>query len=323
MRWVAIAGLVVAIGWATLALAIDGPGWLAAVPYLAVSIALLVWRRWTTTTRLACVALFAAVLVWWLAIAPSNDRPWLEDVARVATARIDGNRIVFRNVRNFAWQSETTYVPAWEERAYDLDTLVGVDVGICDWGAAGIIHTIVSWEFAGGQFICVSIETRKEKGEGYSAVRGLFRQFELIYVVGDERDIIGVRVAHRNERVRLYRLQVQPEEARDLLLSYVRELNHLASEPRWYNALTASCTVSIRMNALAGGAQTPWDWRFLVNSHVDEVMLERGRIHSALPLDQLRAACDVTDRARAALDQPDFSTRIRAGVPGYGPGAPR
>ncbi len=317
LRAVLALAVALACGWAALALAIDGAGtWLAAL-FLAASGVLLFLRKRRGAARIAWCVLFAAVIVWWLSIEPSNDRDWQEDVARVATARIDGDLITFTNVRNFAWQSETSGVPAWEERTYDLRELIGFDVFMCDWGAKGICHTITSWEFAGGKYLAISIETRKERTEGYSAVRGMFRQFELIYTVADERDLIGVRVQYRGERVRLYRMNADRAHAEELLLAYAHEINRLAREPTWYNAAMSNCTTSIRMNATAAGGSVPWDHRILINGGLDEMFQERGRLSfpAGTPIDEIRRRCDVTERARVALGATDFADRIRVGLP--------
>jgi hypothetical protein len=315
LRAVAIFAVLIACGWAALALSIDGPGTVFAVVFLIASAFLLFVRKRRRLARAGWLAIFLAILVWWFSIEPSNDREWQPDVARAPAARVEGDRLTIANVRNFRWTSETAGVPAWEDRTYDLSKIVGVDLYMCDWGAKGIVHTITSFEFADGPPLAISIETRKESTEGYSAVRGLFRQFELIYVVADERDLVGVRVKYRGERVRLYRLNIDRERARDFLLAYVRQIDRLSHEPTWYNAATSNCTTLIRMNAMAAGGAVPWDWRFLANGHLDEVFYERGRIDTSMPFDEMRRRSDVTDEALASLDSPDFSERIRVGLP--------
>jgi Domain of unknown function (DUF4105) len=111
---------------------------------------------------------FAAVLAWWLTLAPSNDRDWQPDVARLPTATIDGSLLTVHNVRDFSYRGEQTFTESWETRTYDLDTLVGFDMFIAFWGPTLYGHTIASWEFSDGRYLAVSIETRKEKGEEYS-----------------------------------------------------------------------------------------------------------------------------------------------------------
>jgi hypothetical protein len=304
-----------AIGWASLALAIDGPGRALAGAYALVSVALLAFVRPRGWARLGCALLFALVLGWWLSLAPSNDRRWLPDVSRLARIRRAGERLVVENLRAFEYRSEQDVTPRWEERSFELSRVAGVDLFVCDWGAPMIVHTILSWEFEGGEHLAISIETRKEEGETYSAVRGFFRQFELYYAVGDERDLIGVRTAVRGERVRLYRLAVPPDQARALLLSYARRIEGLSADPAWYNAVTHNCTTSIRLQAVDLGIERPWNWRILVNGYGEELLYLRGMLDTSLPFDELRARSDVTEVSRAAASSPAFSERIRRALP--------
>ena len=52
----------------------------------------------------------------------------------------------------------------------------------------------MSFGFAGGDHIAVSVETRPEKGEAYSAIGGFFKQFEVIYILAEERDVLQLEV---------------------------------------------------------------------------------------------------------------------------------
>jgi hypothetical protein len=258
---------------------------------------------------------FVVVLAWWLSMPPSNTRDWQPDVARLPSAVIEGNRVTIRNVRNFAYPSPTAMVERWETRTYDLDTIVGFDMFLSTWGAPGIAHTISSWEFSDGQHLAISIETRKEKGEEYSALLGFFRQFELYYVVADERDVIGVRAGPRKEDLHLYRLRGSPAFARALLLDYLGEVNQLDRAPRWYNALTHNCTTQIRHHVEQIAPGNPFDWRILANGYLDRLGYERGQINTSMPFEEVRRRSDVTARARAAGDRGDFSAIIREGLP--------
>jgi len=301
--------------WGGLALAIDGPGKLAGGVFVLGCVALLALVRPLRRGWIASVVLFAGVLGWWLTLAPSNDRSWLPQVSRLPTMEVRGDRLIVRDLRNFDYRSRSDFTPRWEERGYDLAEVVGVDLAVCDWGASLIVHTFLSWEFEGGRHLAVSIETRKEQGEGYSALRGFFRQFELYYAVADERDLIGVRTVVRGERVRLYRLGAPREQARQLLETYAAQTRRLAEEPAWYNALDHNCTTSIRLHAVHLGIERPWDWRILVNGRGEELLYARGMIDTSLPFEQLRDRSDVTEAARAAYDLPGFSQRIRADLP--------
>jgi hypothetical protein len=323
MRWIVarIVLLLLAlplVAWGGLALWFDGPasrplaGILAAV-LVAVTLVgpLVAGRRGLVTAAVAWVVLFA----WWFSIPPRADRDWIPDVAAVPSAEIVGDLLTVRNVRNFLYRSETDYTPQWEERTYDLGQVTGLDIFFSFWGSPLIAHTIMSWDFADGQHLAVSIETRKERGEEYSAVKGFFRQYELYYVVADERDVIGVRASHRGEEVYLYRLAAPPDEARRLLLGYMDSVNKLAARPAWYNAFSHNCTTSIRLNILQAGMTNPWDYRILVNGRAPEMLYERRSINHDLPFAEVRARSDVTARAKAADGDPAFSARIRNGLP--------
>ncbi len=258
--------------------------------------------------------LFAVVLLWWFSIPPSNDREWVPDVARTPYAIFDANTpdlVTIHNIRNFDYRSEFDYDEQWDTRSYDLSKIEGVDFYLVYWGSPMIAHTIVSWDFGDGRFLAVSIETRKEVGEEYSAILGFFRQFELYYVVADERDVVRLRSNYRGELVRRFRLTTPPEIAREVLLDYIATINRLHEEPHWYNAMTQNCTTTIRYHIKAVAPDNPFDIRILINGNLDELGYERGTIASDLPFEVLRERADITERAQAADDDPQFSLRIR------------
>ena len=220
---IVIAGIILALFlvWAALALYFDGARWALAVFVLIAAVCFAV--AGSAPRRLVVgYALCAAVLFWWRAIEPGNDREWQADVARLPSAILDGSSLRISNMRNFRY-SEDGATEAWVEGEYDLDEIVGVDVFLSHWGSDKIAHTITSWEFADGRHLAISIETRKEVGEGYSAVRGFFRQFEIYYVVSFEEDLVRLRTDQRKEDVYLYRLNYTQEVARALLLALPAE----------------------------------------------------------------------------------------------------
>jgi hypothetical protein len=308
--------------WGAAALWFDGPAsrplaGLLAAAFLAASLAILIWVRPFRRALADFALLFALVLLWWICIPPRQDRDWDPAVARPASARIEGDRVTISNVRNFAYRgSDQDFEARWEERSYDLSKLRGADLFLSYWGSPWIAHTIMSWDFGDDGHLAISIETRKEKGEAYSAVRGFFRQFELYYVVADERDLIGVRTGPRAEETYLYRLRIPTEFARAVLLRYLAEINRLALRPRWYNAFTHNCTTAIRYHIREVSQGNPWSWRILVNGKLDEMIYERGTIDTSLPFAELRARSFISEKAKAAAGSADFSERIRAGLPG-------
>jgi Domain of unknown function (DUF4105) len=271
------------------------------------------WRK-LGTTFLGC----ALVLAWWLTLKPSNTRAWQPDVAQEPWAEVKGDEVTLHNVRNCDYRTETDYTPRWETRTVRLSQLTGIDLAINYWGSPWMAHPIASFQFANAPPLCFSIETRKEIGESYSAIGGFFRQFELIYVAADERDVIRVRTNFRNsEDVYLYRTTAPPEKARERFMDYIAALNELHAHPRWYNAATTNCTTSIRTQQ-AATQRAPWDWRILLNGKGDELMFERGALATGgLPFAELKTRALINSAAKAADATPDFSRIIRTGLPGF------
>ena len=269
----------------------------------------------------ATAAGFVLVLLWWLSLAPSNNRDWRPDVAVPPYADINGNQITIHGIRNCDYRTETEYDVHHYDRTFNLDGLQTADLYIVTWGSPDIAHTMISFGFTNGEFVCFSIETRNEKGETYSALRGFFRQYELTYIIADERDVVRLRTNYRkDEEACLYRLQVTPEQAQKLFLDYLRRANELHDHPAWYNALTDNCTVAIRTQRDRTD-RAPWDWRMLINGHLDEMLYERGTIVTNLPLAELKKISNINARARVAGAAADFSQAIRKGLPGFD-GAP-
>jgi hypothetical protein len=332
-----VAGALRGAAWALLSLAallgglfgaaalwIDGPasrllaGALAA-GFAAALLGVLVAVRPLPAAALACAALLAALLTWWLSLAPRMDRDWAPEYAELPSAEIEGDRVTIHNLRHFAYRSETDFEPRWETRSYDLAKLRGLDLYFSFWGSPHIAHTIMSWEFEDAPPLAISIETRRERGEGYSALRGFFRQFELYYVVADERDLVKLRTNYRGEDVYLYRLRTPIPRARALLLSYLKRVNRLARKPRWYNALTHNCTTSILVHTGAAGMNVPIEWELLANGHLPELLYRGGALNRTLPYAELRARSAVSEAGKRADDAPDWSARIREGLPARPP----
>ena len=268
--------------------------------------------------------MFGLVLVWWLSLKPSNNRHWQDDVSRVAWAELgsDGDTVTIHNYRFCEYRAEFDYTCHWLTKAVKLSDLRGLDISITHWGSAYIAHPIVSFWFGGDDYVATSIETRKEVGEGYSAARGFFRQYELIYLFADERDIVRLRTNFRTgEEVYLYRTVAKPEWSRKLFLEYIRQANQLKEQPEWYNALTRNCTTAIfasmaKIGKLPNGTSR-YDWRILLNGKSDEMLYEGGNLAGKLPFPVLKEAVHINDAARQAGGWPNFSRLVRAGRPGF------
>jgi hypothetical protein len=317
------------VGWMALATYFDlapGPNSLRIMLGLLIPVAALIAVLLVRPRRrvvLAIAVAFVAVLLAWLSLRPSSARDWQPDVATLPWAEVRGDHLLFHNVRNAAYRTETDYTVRLEDRDLDLSKLRALDLFLIYWGSPWIAHTIVSWAFDDGQHLAISIETRKEKGEEYSAVRGFFRQYELFYVVADERDVIRLRSNYRRDRrgedVYLYRFDTSPDNARRLLLSYVRAINRLREQPEWYNALTENCTTAIQRIAGPYQERSWWSWKLFLNGHLDELAYDLGAIDHSLPFTELKAKSYINPRAQAADADLQFSARIREGLPRMSP----
>jgi hypothetical protein len=279
--------------------------------------AIVVRRRRGTALAVLGVA-FVALLLYWRSIAPSNDRDWAPEVARVPRATIAGDLITLHDIRNFDYRSETDFTPAYYDRTFDLRRLDAFDLVTSYWMGPAIAHVFLSFGF-GEDHVAVSVEARKERGEGYSSVQGFFKRYELIYLVGDERDLIRVRTNYRRdppEDVYLYRVQGPIENARRLFLEYVRAINELAERPRFYDTLTTNCTTTILLNTRVNPGHLPLSWKVLLSGHAAEYAYEWGRLDTSMPFPELQRRSRINQAARAADQATDFSRRIRAGLPG-------
>lgn len=308
--------------WGTLALVFSGSDsgmirGMLAVTFGVVSFMAIIGltlRRWRSRALAAYFALFALLMLWWRGIEPSNERDWQPDVAVLPYAEIEGDVVTVHNIRNFDYRSETDYTPAYYDKRFDLRKLEGADLVAVYWMGPAIAHIFVSFAFAGGDHLAVSIETRKEKGEAYSTLKGFFRQYELYYVVADERDVIRLRTNYRNdppEDVYVYRLQSPLENVRRVFLEYINEINELQVRPKFYNTLTTNCTTGIWLHTLVNPDHLPFSWKILASGYVPEYAYEAGRLDTSLPFPELKRRAHINVRAKAADGAADFSRLIR------------
>jgi len=326
VRWLGALVVLAITGWGALALAVVGPGGdqdrlaLAAVyglAGLAAVVALVLHRGLRVALPVFALAL-VAIGVWWGGLTPSNERDWQPEVARLAYATIDGDMVTVHNVRNFDYRTETDFTPAYYDRTYDLKKLDSGDLVAVYWMGPAIAHLFLSFGF-GDDRLAISIEARKEKGEGYSSAKGFFRQYELYYVVADERDVVRVRTNYRKdppEDVYIYPLRAPPENLRRVFLEYMRKMNALREHPEFYNTLTTNCTTAILMNTRVNPESLPLSWKVLVSGYTPAYVYESGRMDRSLPFEERKRRSLVNAAAQAADQAPDFSQRIRAGLAG-------
>ncbi|NPC82180.1 DUF4105 domain-containing protein, partial [Pyxidicoccus fallax] len=272
------------------------------------------WRRHSKKAAVAVGVLgCAAVAGWMRTVEPSGQRDWAPDLARAARADVDGTRVTIHDVRDFRYRSTSDWDAAWYTATYDTRELTGawfiVEPFSGVWGAA---HTMVSFGFADGRYVVFSVEVRREKGETFSAVGGLFRQFELVYVVGDERDLVQLRSNHRKDDVYLYPVDASKERIAAFFLDMVARMNALHARPEFYDSLTNNCTTNlVRHVEKVSATDVPYDHRTLLPAYSDALAYELGLIEKDAPLEVVRARHLINARAQAADGRPDFSRRIR------------
>ncbi len=278
-----------------------------------------IWQGRSVLGLVAFALAFAALLLWWHLIPPTNDRLWADDVARLATGTVEGNRVTLHNVRNFDWRSDDDYTQRWETRGYDLDHLESVDMIMSYWRGPSIAHMLISFGFDDAAHVVFSVEIRREKGEAFSEIGGFFKQFELSIIAAAEEDIIRVRTNIRGEDDYLYRVRMPRAAMRSLFIGYVNQANALFAKPRFYNTITVNCTTLVyhMMKRIVG--YLPFDYRVVFTGYLPEYVYKVGGLDQRYPLAVLRALGRITERAKLAGRSSSFSADIRRGIPALPP----
>lgn len=244
---------------------------------------------------------------------PSNERNWLPNMSVLPYAEFESEQITVRNIRNCTYLSADEYVVHRYDRTFDLSELKTVDFIMVPFNdAPSLAHTMMSFGFGNGQYLGVSVEVRLEEGEAYSPFLGVMNQFEILYVVADERDLIRLRTRHRKNEVYMYRARATPEKARALFVDVMQRVNKLVKEPEFYNTLTNNCTTNIarHVNKLSPG-RVPFTLELLVNGNSDRYAYDLGLLDTNLPFESAKREARVNELAERYYDSPDFSAKIR------------
>jgi uncharacterized protein DUF4105 len=267
----------------------------------------------------AVVAVFAPasglLLIWWRSLSPSNDRDWVDDVAQTVGGKIDGNVVTLDKVRDFVWRSNTDCTPRWITRSYDLARLRSVDMIVSYWARPSIAHMLISFGFGENDYVVFSVEIRRQKDQTFSEIGGFFKEFELIVIAAEERDIVRLRTNVRQEDTYLFRMNFEPEVMRTLFLAYVAEANALVREPRFYHTITGNCTTVLYRMLKRIVRRLPFSYRVLLSGYMPEYFYGIGYLDQRYRLEELRAFGYVSERGRRADESPTYSADIRRGIP--------
>ncbi len=269
------------------------------------------WRAGIVALLLAAVAFGAAALS---SAEPSAERDWIPQQAVLPSVGFDGDSVHIRNVRNFSYTAESEFTPGYYDRSYDLSKLESAWFVLTPfygwWRGPG--HTLVSFGFSDSTFLAISVEARRENGEEYGPLKGMFRKYELMYVIGDERDLIGLRGRFGTYPVYLYPIRGEPARMRQVLVEMLTRAEQLREQPEFYNTLTNNCTSNVVMhvNGVAPG-RVPGGIKTILPGYTDEVAHRLGLIETELELETARERFAVNERARQYHDDPHFSWRIR------------
>jgi Domain of unknown function (DUF4105) len=323
--WLLLAGVTL---WAAVALYFDLSfsrlPFLTPIVYLAAVTAIASLVRVRLARMGVCLAGFLIVLVCWLSLQPSNNRPWQPDNSQMPWAEIDGDRVTIHNFRNCYYRRVNDFTCEWLTKTVFLSQLRGIDVFVDYWGSRWIAHPIVSFQFGNkdADYVAASIEARYQVGQGYSPVRSFFRQFTILYVLANERDLVRLRTNYRSgEDVYLYHMVASPEWSRLLFLQYLQQANRLRDHPRWFNAATDNCTTNIFAQMSATGhlpaGTSRFSWWILLNGRSPEMLYRGGNFAGNLPFPALKKQALINPAAVTLDDAPDFSRRIRLGRAGF------
>jgi hypothetical protein len=281
--------------------------------YVLVLILLVILVRRPTRRLLAVFLVFILAILWWICIQPTGRGDYLPPVAVLAYPEFHGDLVTIHNLRNFDYRTRDDYDIRYEDRTYDLKRLKHVDFLINYWdGKRDTAHTALSFGFDDGQYVAVSVEIRGQKGDTYEFLRGLFKQFELFYVIGDERDVIRVRTNYQNEQVHLYRTNCTPVNARKLFVDFLNGADTLRAHPRFYDTLFANCTTTLieHINRVLP-TKVPFLQRRMMNGYTDYAAYENGWLAGHDSFAELRSKSNINARALKADQDPDFSRKIR------------
>ncbi len=261
---------------------------------------------------LSAIILPAFLITWLFFQQPSHDRDWEVGQEGLPSIIFNEDDVTINNYRNFVWHKDGKIDNVYETKSFKLSDLETVDVIISHFDDfEGLAHIFISFGSKTGEHIIMSLETRREKGEEFSPYWGIMRQFEIIYVVGSEEDVIGLRTNVRGERVYLYPTISTPEKTRALFIELANEINNIYKKPKIYNTLTHNCTNEItRRVEKISELDFPATWKSIFPGYFDEILYEMEIIPADKPFLDIKNSY-LIDNLKVDHFDDDYSNQIR------------
>lgn len=263
--------------------------------------------------RFLLLTILCALIVGYISVRPTNTADWSLDQQVLPSATISNDLVTIENVRNFRYTSTSDYTPDYYTKTYNLDKIKTVDYIVEPFGEfSGMAHTFLSFGFEGDRYVSISVEIRKKKGQSFSPWKGLLKQYTLVYVVADEKDVVKLRSNYRKDDVYVYPTKIDEEHARKLFLSMIARVNQLHNKPEFYNTITNTCTTNIvrHVNEISE-VKVPFSYKVLMPGYSDKLAYDLGLLDTMLPFEKIRERYQINDKAMKYADDKDFSFKIR------------
>ena len=271
--------------------------------------------KWKRSVIVGAGILFVIVFVQLLFEKPKRYKDWIESCKKPPIVRIskDMGMVKIDNVREFKWRSVDDYDAAWVTRSYYLDQLDSLDLIVEPLGDSKLFaHSMLSFGFGPERKVVISAEVRKEEGESFSLLPGLYKQFELMYQVNSERDALTLRGCEEGTQLYIFPIKANQEFMKSLFLSMTEKAGKLTDEPKFYHSLRANCTTELFDHIKKNyDGSISYGRGVLFPAQSGKVLHEMGWMDTDLDYDAAMEQFRSGMRVRKFADNPDFSKKIR------------
>jgi len=175
---------------------------------------------------------------------------------------------------------------------------------------------MLSFSFSDWKYVTISAEIRKEKWESFSPFWGIMNQFEMVYIIGDENDLIKLRANIRKDDVRMYPINVTKKEIQELFITTLRRADKLSREPEFYNTIYNTCATSIlkHVNSLKQDKISGFNMNILLPSNSDKIAYDLWLINTKLTLEEARLYYKINSLSEKYWDSDNYSEKIRVDI---------